>query len=160
MGYSLPYLTDFFRFKGKILSKGFIFNFKFLYKNGGFEKDLCLSGSKAQIEGKNVATKKLPKTLTREGSLKLLSQPNKKAPTGLCNRCLMQLMYRAGLRVSEVINLGPRDIEWKQGILRVGKEKGTKDRTLYLDEHTLDLLRVWNERRTKGRYFFCTFDCY
>lgn len=121
---------------------------------------MCLSGSKAQIEGKNVATKKLPKTLTREGSLKLLSQPNKKAPTGLCNRCLMQLMYRAGLRVSEVINLGPRDIEWKQGILRVGKEKGTKDRTLYLDEHTLDLLRVWNERGTKGRYFFCTFDCY
>jgi site-specific recombinase XerD len=58
-----------------------------------------------------VSTKKLPKTLTKEEVLRLLSQPNKKAPTGLRNRCIMQLMYRAGLRESEVINLGPRDVE-------------------------------------------------
>jgi site-specific recombinase XerD len=100
--------------------------------------------------------KKLPKTLTKEEALKLLSQPNKKAPTGLRNRCIMQLMYRAGLRESEVINLVSRDIEWKEGILRVWKGKGAKDRTLYLDEHTLDLLQIWDERRPKGRYFFCT----
>src|SRR5919198_1776454 len=103
-----------------------------------------------------MSSKKLPKTLTKEEALKLLSQPNKKAPTGLRNRCMMQLMYRAGLRSSEVINLSPRDIEWKEGVLRVWKGKGAKDRTLYLDEHTLDLLRVWDGRRPKGRYFFCT----
>ncbi len=99
---------------------------------------------------------RLPKTLTKEDVLKLLSQPNKKAPTGLRNRCIMQLMYRAGLRESEVINLGPRDIEWKEGILRVWKGKGAKDRTLYLDEHTLDLLRAWGDKRPGSRYFFCT----
>ncbi|MGE5445372.1 MAG: tyrosine-type recombinase/integrase [Ignavibacteriales bacterium] len=103
-----------------------------------------------------MSTKKLPKTLTKEEVLKLLSQPNKKAPTGLRNRCIMQLMYRAGLRESEVINLGPRDIEWKEGILRVWKGKGAKDRTLYLDEHTLDLLRAWSDKKPGSRCFFCT----
>ena len=63
------------------------------------------------IQEKVMSAKKLPKTLTKEEILKFLSQPNKKAPTGLRNRCIMQLMYRAGLRESEVINLGPRDIE-------------------------------------------------
>jgi len=103
-----------------------------------------------------MSPKKLPKTLTKEEALSLLSQPNKRAPTGLRNRCIMQLMYRAGLRESEVINLGTNDIEWKEGILRVWKGKGAKDRALYLDEHTLDLLRPWDERRPRSRYFFCT----
>jgi len=103
-----------------------------------------------------MSPKKLPKTLTKEEALSLLSQPNKRAPTGLRNRCIMQLMYRAGLRESEVINLGTNDIEWKEGILRVWKGKGAKDRTLYLDEHTLDLLGMWDERRPRSRYFFCT----
>jgi integrase/recombinase XerD len=103
-----------------------------------------------------MSLKKLPKTLTREEALKLLSQPNKNAPTGLRNRCIMQVMYRAGLRESEVINLSPKDIEWKEGILRVWKGKGARDRTLYLDEHTLDLLRAWSNKRPGSRYFFCT----
>lgn len=67
----------------------------------------------------------------------------------------MQLMYRAGLCGSEVINLGPRDIEWREGILRVGKEKGAKDRRLYLDEHPLDLLRALGDKRPGSRNFFC-----
>ena len=107
--------------------------------------------------------KKLPKTLTKEEVLKLLSQPNKNTHKGLRDRCIMQLMYRAGLRESEVINLGPRDIEWKEGVLRVWKKKGAKDRksyirerTLYLDERTLDLLRLWDKRRPKCGYFFST----
>ena len=103
-----------------------------------------------------MSPKKLPKTLTKEEVLKLLSQPNKKAPTGLRNRCIMQLMYRAGLRESEIIKHSSKDIEWNEGIVRVWKGKGAKDRVLYLDKHTLDLLRLWNERRPGGRYFFCT----
>ncbi len=103
-----------------------------------------------------MSPEKLPKTLTKDEVLSLLSKPNKKAPIGLRNRCIMQLMYRAGLRESEVINLGANDIEWKEGILRVWKGKGLKGRTPYLDEHVLDLLRMWDEKRPRGRYFFCT----
>jgi len=103
-----------------------------------------------------MSPKKLPKTLTKEEVLKLLSRPNKKTPTSLRNRCIMQLMYRAGLRESEIINLSPKDIEWNEGIVRVCKGKVAKDRVLYLDEHTLDLLCLWNERRPGGRYFFST----
>jgi len=38
----------------------------------------------------------------------------------------------------------------------VWKGKGLKGRTPYLDEHILDLLRMWDEKRPRGRYFFCT----
>lgn len=110
-----------------------------------------------------MSLKKLPKTLTKEEVLKLLSQPNKNTYKGLRDRCIMQLMYRAGLRESEVINLAPKAIEWKEGILRVWKGKEAKDRklylrerTLYLDEHTLNLLRLLDERRPKCGYFFST----
>jgi integrase/recombinase XerD len=69
---------------------------------------------------------KLPKTLTKDEVLSLLSQPNKRAPTGLRNRCILQLMYRAGLRASELINLSPKDLEWEEGVLRVLEWKGCK----------------------------------
>lgn len=101
--------------------------------------------------------KRLPEVLTKEEALRLLSQPNKKAPTGLRNRLILQLMYRAGLRVGEIVALAPKDIDYQEGILRVFRGKGAKDRTLYLDEHTLDLLRLWEERRPGGsRYLLCT----
>ncbi len=79
-----------------------------------------------------MSLKKLPKTLTKEEALKLLSQPNKNTYKGLRDRCIMRLMYRARLRESEVTNLDPSAIEWKEGILRVWKKKGEKDRKLYL----------------------------
>ena len=50
-----------------------------------------------------MSPEKLPKILTKDEVLSLFSKPNKKAPTGLRNRCIMQLMYRAGLRESEVV---------------------------------------------------------
>lgn len=101
--------------------------------------------------------KRLPEILTREEALKLLSEPNKRTPTGLRNRLILQLMYRAGLRVGEIVALAPKDIDYQEGILRVFRGKGAKDRTLYLHEHTVDLLRLWEARRPQGsRYLFCT----
>jgi site-specific recombinase XerD len=41
-----------------------------------------------------MSPEKLPKTLTKDEVPSLLSKPNKKAPTGLRNRCIMQLRYR------------------------------------------------------------------
>jgi integrase len=38
-----------------------------------------------------------------------------RAPTGLRNRCILELMYRAGLRVGEVLALEPRDVDLSPG---------------------------------------------
>jgi len=91
----------------------------------------------------------------------LMKSPNLKAITGLRNRCMLELMYRAGLRVSEVCNLKNRDVKMADGEIRVWDSKGG-DRTTYYAEGTpLDaLLPLWLDRKKKettgSEYFFCT----
>jgi integrase/recombinase XerD len=91
--------------------------------------------------------KKLPEVLTDAERKKLLAQPNPKAPTGLRNLCMMHLMLNAGLRVAETLGLKNRDLDWMSGKLMVREGKGAKDRTLWLGEDDLELVRTWRERR-------------
>jgi integrase len=65
-------------------------------------------------------------------------------------------MADAGLRVSEVLNLRVRDIEWMSGKLMVREGKGKKDRTLWVNDELLDLLKRWREKRSQGEYLFST----
>lgn len=103
--------------------------------------------------------RKLPKILTRDEVRALLDAPNRRYPTGLRNRCMLELMYRAGLRVGEVCALKPRDVDLRQGIVRVHDGKGG-DGTAYFDAETLRvLIDQWKTlRRTlpKSEYLFCT----
>src|SRR5664279_2368182 len=41
---------------------------------------------------------------------RLMETPSLKSLTGLRNRCVMGLMYEAGLRTGEVLSLKPRDV--------------------------------------------------
>jgi site-specific recombinase XerD len=94
-----------------------------------------------------VTPKRLPEVLTEDERERLLQQPNPKAPTGLRNLCMLQLMLNVGLRVSEVLNLKVRDIDWLRGKLMVREGKGAKDRALWLSVEDLELLGQWRERR-------------
>jgi site-specific recombinase XerD len=69
--------------------------------------------------------RKLPAILSWEEQESLLNQPNPKAPTGLRNLCIMKLMLDAGLRLSEVINLRPADVNFESGSLNI-QEIGLK----------------------------------
>ena len=91
----------------------------------------------------------LPKTLTSEELDALLAMPNLEVPTGLRDRCIMELMVRCGLRVSECCGLHLRDVDWKQGEIRLRPEitKGAKEAVAYLDEPTLALLERWKAVR-------------
>ena len=91
--------------------------------------------------------KKLPDVLTEKEIAALLKQPNKRAPTGLRNFCIMRIMLDAGLRASEVINLNVNDIDWESGWLKVRQGKGKKDRILWLNEDALGLLKGWRNQR-------------
>jgi site-specific recombinase XerD len=106
-----------------------------------------------------VAKRKLPNTLLPDEVRRLLEAPNLRAPTGLRNRVMLELMYRAGLRVGEVCALKPRDVDVKAGTIRVWDGKGG-DGTAYFDAESLKiLLDRWKDvRRTlpKGDYLFCT----
>lgn len=105
--------------------------------------------------------RKLPKALRREEVAALLATPNLRASSGLRDRCMLELMYRAGLRVSEVCNLTPRDIDTERGIIEVRDSK-TGDRIARYNAGALStLLERWADERKRlklGRspYLFCT----
>ena len=53
---------------------------------------------------------------------------------------LLRFMWRTGVRVSEVINVTPKDIEFKNGVVNIRKAKGGRQRRVPLDEDTLKML--------------------
>jgi len=103
----------------------------------------------------------LPKIMEREDVKALLAVPNTSCPTGLRNRTALELMYRAGLRVSEVTALKPGDIRWEKGEASVEHGKGDRDRVVPLDAEAVNWLRLWRKhpKHPKGAAtFFCTLD--
>jgi integrase/recombinase XerD len=92
---------------------------------------------------------RIPEVLTESEQRELLAQPNLRYPTGARNKTMMQLMLDTGLRLSEAINLRWKDIALSTGKLMVRQGKGAKDRTLWIGEDDLELLRVWRERQAK-----------
>ena len=92
----------------------------------------------------------LPEVLTAEEARALVAQTNPRTVTGLRNRVALVLMLRAGLRVGEVCNLAPKDLDLSEGSLHVWRGKGAKDRVVYLDPEVCDLLQLWLARRPAG----------
>ncbi len=70
--------------------------------------------------------KKLPKALTQGQAGALLDQPPK-GKTPLRDQALLELMYAAGLRASEVVSVNIRDIDFKEMSVQV-EGKGNKQR--------------------------------
>ena len=100
--------------------------------------------------------KKLPTILEPEEAQNLLKQPNKRYPSGLRNKAMMSLMLHCGLRVSEVVNLRPGNINLTKGKLRVENGKGNKDRDLAIPEYLTDLFDSWRKKRPESSFFFST----
>jgi len=80
---------------------------------------------------------KIPDYLEREQVEEILEA----AKTGSTRDYLLfRFMWRTGVRVSEVINVTPKDIEFKNGVVNIRKAKGGRQRRVPLDEETLKML--------------------
>lgn len=86
----------------------------------------------------------LPKTLTEEDVEALLSAPDTETPIGLRDRCMLELLYACGLRVSELVNLTVDTINLRQGLVIV-QGKGDKQRLTPMGEEAIQ----WVERYLK-----------
>jgi integrase/recombinase XerD len=75
----------------------------------------------------------LPKALSEREVEALLATPDIDAPLGLRDKAMLELMYAAGLRVSELVNLPATAVNLRQGALRVSG-KGGKERLVPLGE--------------------------
>lgn len=100
---------------------------------------------------------KIPEVLTDEERARLLAVVNPNALIGFRNLCMLRLMVDAGLRLSEVLNLEERDINWESGQLKVRQGKGKKDRLLWVSPDDLGLLKAWRKKKpVDSRLLFTT----
>ena len=74
--------------------------------------------------------------------------------TNLKHRCMIMTAYSAGLRVGELLNLRPVDIDSKRMLIRVFQGKGRKDRVTLLSEKLLELLRKYYRQYHPHDYLF------
>ncbi len=71
--------------------------------------------------------RKLPHVLTSEEVNRLLRAPSGTSIQGLRDRAILETMYSAGLRVSELVGMNDDDLDFDQQIIRV-RGKGRKER--------------------------------
>ena len=89
---------------------------------------------------------KLPHFLTTGEIGKLLAAPPRDLPMGLRDRAILETLYSAGLRVSELVDLNDGDLDFAQGIVRV-RGKGRKERLAPLGSYAVRALHKWLKLR-------------
>jgi integrase/recombinase XerC len=75
--------------------------------------------------------RRLPSFLSNEDVSALVAAPETDTPLGLRDRALMELLYAAGVRVSELVGLNAADVDLSDGLLRV-LGKGRKERVVLI----------------------------
>jgi integrase/recombinase XerD len=89
----------------------------------------------------------LPKFLNNNEITRLLEAPDCATPAGLRDRAMLELLYAAGLRVTELCDLQLSDLDQDLGVVRV-LGKGNKQRLVPVGEPAL---RAIAEYRRLGR---------
>ena len=86
----------------------------------------------------------LPETLTVDEAGRLIE-----AAPDLRGRALLELLYAAGLRISEALNLDSEDVSLEGGFVRV-IGKGDRERLVPIGDVAIDWLRRWTAEGRPG----------
>ncbi len=86
--------------------------------------------------------RKLPHFLNDEEILKILSAPAADTTMGRRDRAILETLYTAGLRVSELVGANDGALDLEQGLLRV-RGKGRKERLAPIGSHAAKALKTW-----------------
>lgn len=104
--------------------------YRYLQRNGQLLEDPTLGLDSPRLG------RPLPKTLSESDVDALLRAPNLEDPLGFRDRCMLELLYACGLRVSELISLTLSQLSVNQGVVRVSG-KGGKERLVPIGEEAL-----------------------
>jgi phosphate starvation-inducible PhoH-like protein len=80
----------------------------------------------------------LPKVLAEQEIADIIN-----ALDNIKHKCMLSLIYSAGLRRSELLNLKIKDIDSKRMLIKINAAKGMKDRIVPLSPRILDILREY-----------------
>lgn len=92
---------------------------------------------------------KLPTIISKQEVLSIIevTKNNK-------HKCMIQLLYSAGLRRSELLHLKIEDIDSKRMLINVKQAKGSKDRYTLLSKTVLKELRIYYKKYKPQEYLF------
>jgi integrase/recombinase XerC len=91
-------------------------------------------------------SRKLPHFLTTEEVGKLLAAPKGESAAAIRDRAILETLYSAGLRVSELVGLKDGDLDFAAGIVRI-RGKGKRERLAPLGSYAARALKRWLEVR-------------
>ncbi len=96
-------------------------------------------------------SKKLPICISVEEVEALLNQPDLDKPEGQRDRAMLEVMYSSGLRVTELISLKVKQINFARGIIKI-IGKGDKERIVPIGDYALEYLNKYlNDGRRKNK---------
>jgi len=104
-------------------------------------EELVTSDPSANLESPKVR-RRLPGYLKLADVERLMTQPDQKTPLGLRDRAMLEVLYSAGLRVSELTGLRVADVDVKVGSVRcIGK--GDKERIVPVGRKALGMVEKY-----------------
>lgn len=98
-----------------------------------------------------------PDVLARDQVAAIMEVPNIRTNRGMRLRIILELMYRAGLRISEVLALRPEDIRinGEGAYLRIMRSKRGKSRNVPIGPKLVSYIEGWRAVRPDGDFFIC-----
>ena len=128
----------------------------------GFFKFLMLDGHIKRHPAEELDTPQrvayLPKFLTEDEMNRLLTAPDVSTEQGVRDRAMLELMYAAGLRVSELLSLRQTDLDILAGLV-VCHGKGSKQRRVPIGKSAIHWLQQYaavkaSYEKSTSTYFF------
>lgn len=92
--------------------------------------------------------KMLPSPITYDQVEILMSMPDLSKYTGLRDRCLLELFYSSGLRISEVVAINVHDINMQTNLIHV-RGKGKKERIVPVTPHAMHWIKTYLNHRER-----------
>jgi integrase/recombinase XerC len=115
-----------------------------------FMKYLSAQGAISSNPAKTVASpkleKRLPDYLSLDTAAELVEAPDVSTDLGKRNRAILELLYAAGLRVSELVGLDLGDMDIREGLLKV-VGKGRKERIVPFGRRAAEALEAYLQAR-------------
>jgi integrase/recombinase XerD len=91
----------------------------------------------------------LPKVLSKADVQKIINHC-----INLKHKTMLVMLYSAGLRAGEIIDLKVKDIDSKRKVIFIRKAKGFKDRTVMLSDKLTEMLRNYYKEYKPTTYLF------
>lgn len=114
------------------------------------EEEIRADNPTALLEGPKLGIY-LPDALSLENIEKIIAAVDLSNPLGIRNKCMIEVLYGCGLRVSEMTGLKISNINFKELYLRI-EGKGGKTRFVPLAEFTSKIIKNYiNNERAEGK---------